>query len=438
MKNNSILISLGDKMNGFAPIPILKKIEKSQWWNEQQLEDLQLSFLKKLLHHCLSHVPFYQKCFQANNLSLNDFQSLKDLSMLPITDKSIINLQASDFISHIAKKPYVWLKTTGSTGVPFSFVRTRLAQSYKLASRIRFRNWYGVGRCDKLINVAGIPSYANNIVEELKHQIHFLATSKKEIYASEINDVKIPEIITLFNQFKPKALMGYPSGIASLASKIKGAAELRYVPKAIFTNSESLIPYQREQIIETFGIIPKSDYVATEGSIAHECPEGGLHIDMEEAIVEIVNMDENGFGDVLITFLHTFDFPLIRYKIGDKAKWKSENCKCGRGLKMIDNMVGRASDVIKLKNGKEYSAANINMRIAHFPFIGEIEQYQIVQNNISAVTLRIVKKNICKDSSIVTFKNEMEQIFTGCAVNVEICSELQRNEGEKIRTIIAL
>lgn len=86
----------------------------------------------------------------------------------------------------------------------------------------------------------------------------------------------------------PKVIMGYPSGIASLAIKLKNSRLDIHKPLAIFTNSESLNPLQRKQIEDTFGVIPRSDYVATEGAIAHECPCGGLHVDMEECIVEIV------------------------------------------------------------------------------------------------------------------------------------------------------
>ena len=60
------------------------------------------------------------------------------------------------------------------------------------------------------------------------------------------------------------------------------------------------------------------------GFIAHECPQGCLHITAEDIIVEIVddhgNVLPNGSaGQVAITHLHTHEFPFVRYLNGDVA-----------------------------------------------------------------------------------------------------------------------
>ena len=436
MKNKSLLISLADRYNGFSPYPILDKINGSQWLSMQELELIQLSSLRRLLSFVAQSVPFYQAYFKEHGLTCEDFKSLDDLKKLPIIDKTCINSQLNSFVSESATKPIVWLKTTGSTGVPFKFVRTRLAQSYKIASRLRFRNWYGVGRCDRLLNVSGIPPQEHGVVQDLVHYLHYKATSKHEIYASEITDENITDVAKSIDLLSPKVIMGYPSGIASLAIKLKNSRLDIHKPLAIFTNSESLNPLQRKQIEDTFGVIPRSDYVATEGSIAHECPCGGLHVDMEECIVEIVNQDENGVGDVVLTFLHTFDFPLIRYKIGDRAKWDLTPCACGRGLKKISSLLGRSADVIKLPNGKEYSAANINMRIANYDFIGKVEQYQIIQKNKANILLKLVLLDKKDVSTPYLFKEELSKIFEGCMISLDLSGELIRGKGGKLRTVI--
>ena len=137
MKNKSLLISLADRYNGFTPSPVLNKINRSQWLSMRELELIQLSSLRGLLSHVVQSVPFYRDYFKEQGLTCEDFKSLDDLDKLPIIDKACINSQLDRFVSVSAQNPKVWLKTTGSTGVPFKFVRTRLAQSYKIASRLR-------------------------------------------------------------------------------------------------------------------------------------------------------------------------------------------------------------------------------------------------------------------------------------------------------------
>jgi phenylacetate-CoA ligase len=61
------------------------------------------------------------------------------------------------------------------------------------------------------------------------------------------------------------------------------------------------------------------------GSIAVQCEHGAYHLQSENLLVEII--DDHGaaclpgeIGRVLITTLHNFAMPLIRYEIGDYAE----------------------------------------------------------------------------------------------------------------------
>ncbi|HLA84207.1 MAG TPA: hypothetical protein VJL29_05400 [Thermoguttaceae bacterium] len=434
------ILALADWWYGFTPYSILPSLEESQFWPRERLQQWQLDCLKKLLVHAGAHVPFYRDLFKKIAFDPRDVRSLDDVRRLPIVGKQEIMAERLRFVSEVAPPPRVWLKTTGTTGNPFSFIRTRLAQSYKIASRLRFRRWYGIERHDAMLNVGGIPSHGSGLMESLSHRLHFLATHRVEVFSSDLEGPGKEAAARLIEKYRLKAVMGYPSGIASLARHLSAGRSLAFRPQVIFTNSETLTALMRRQIREGFGIEPRSDYVATEGSLAHECPQGGLHVDMEETLVELVPTEpsEPGTGEVIATFLHAFDFPLIRYRLGDVAAWDEADCPCGRGLATISGLVGRTSDGIAFPDGKIFTAANINMRIAHFPFIDRIRQYQIVQQSENTVELRILDVPETDGESVVAFQKALGDLFVGLRVEVKRVASFPREATGKFRPVVGL
>ena len=58
-------------------------------------------------------------------------------------------------------------------------------------------------------------------------------------------------------------------------------------------------------------------------------------------------------GRVVITTLHNFAMPLIRYHIGDYAE-VGQPCTCGRGLPVLTSILGRVRNTLITADGKSY------------------------------------------------------------------------------------
>ena len=434
----SLLIATADRWAGFDPNGILPLVEESQHWPREKLEQLQLDGLRKLLVHAGAHVPFYRDLFAKLHFDADAIRSLDELNRLPVLDKAQIMAEGDRFVSDVAPEPRVRLRTSGSTGQPFSFVRTRLAQSYKLASRLRFRRWYGIERTDPQLIISGIPSLQKSRMQDVKHWIHYLATNRVEAYASDMHGAGLENACRLIERHRATSVMGYPTGIAALADYVRTRKPLTHRPHAIFSNSETLSVGLRQRIEAGFGVSPRSDFVATEGAIAHECPHGGLHVNMEETFVEILPIPGTpDLGTMALTFLHTFDFPLIRYRIGDVARFTNAPCPCGRGLVTIDGLVGRYADGIRLPDGRFFTAANINMRIAHLPSISKIRQYQIAQLGPSELELRFLTDDTAvTNEAIEQFVAALHDVLGPMNIAPVRLSELPREKNGKFRPVI--
>jgi phenylacetate-CoA ligase len=127
------------------------------------------------------------------------------------------------------------------------------------------------------------------------------------------------------------------------------------------------------------------------GYIAFQCERGRYHVQAENIMLEII--DEAGnprppghVGRVVITVLHNFAMPLIRYEIGDYAAF-GEACPCGRGLPVLERIVGRRRNMLRLPDGTEHWPSFPEDR---WVGIAPIRQLQVVQTAIDRVVLRTV------------------------------------------------
>ncbi|WP_059017109.1 phenylacetate--CoA ligase family protein [Mycobacterium sp. M26] len=137
----------------------------------------------------------------------------------------------------------------------------------------------------------------------------------------------------------PTHLVGYASVIGRLA-RAALAGDLSIAPRRVSTNSEPLLPEDRDAISRAWDPVIHNLWGSTEiGVQAVGCGYGeGLHICEDEVILERVD------GRTLATGLANRTFPFIRYDLGDEITLLSEPCPCGSAFARVAEVAGRRDD----------------------------------------------------------------------------------------------
>lgn len=132
--------------------------------------------------------------------------------------------------------------------------------------------------------------------------------------------------------------------------------------------------YDRGQIEAAFGPVYETYASGELGLIGAECARhDGMHVAMEAMIVELLVRHDDGTvrtahpgetGEVVVTDLHDFARPVIRYATGELAVAEAEvRCSCGRGLVKLTPVEGQLSDAVRrnghgVVGGKLYAVAD--------------------------------------------------------------------------------
>ncbi|MGH7556108.1 MAG: hypothetical protein ACREMQ_24155, partial [Longimicrobiales bacterium] len=61
-----------------------EELERSQWWSPEELEQVQLAMLRRLLQHAYDHSPYYRECWQKLGLEPATVRALTDFARWPV------------------------------------------------------------------------------------------------------------------------------------------------------------------------------------------------------------------------------------------------------------------------------------------------------------------------------------------------------------------
>ena len=375
----------------------LKKLEDTQWYAREDLKKLQWQKLKKLLQHSYKHISYYQKQFKKLGIRPEDIDGPEDFREFPFLTKNNIRSNLSDLKAENIKH-FVTDCTSGSTGTPLTFFKERSTSGHFLAAKYRGHRWHNFNIGDREVKFWGLP-----IDQRPKWREHIkdFVLNRTLFVVFDISRETLLEHFKACQRIRPKYMYGYSSALYRFARYLKeegiDAAQLNL--KGVISTSEVLYDFERELIEHVFRCPMINEYGACEaGVMAFECPEGKMHITVENVYLEILKEDgqpamPGELGEIVVTELNNFAMPFIRYKIGDLATCvdEEEKCKCARGLPLIGEIVGRALDTAITPTGKLLHAHVFNYIIRSAISHGaDIKEFKIIQKDKHKLLIKVV------------------------------------------------
>ncbi len=205
--------------------------------------------------------------------------------------------------------------------------------------------------------------------------------------------------------------------------------------REVQTLSEVLDPALREECRRLWDVEIADRYSTQEtGYIALQCPESeNYHIQSECALVEILDADgapcrPGEIGRVVVTPLHNFATPLLRYDIGDYAE-VGNPCPCGRGLPVLKRIMGRARAMLTLPDGGRSWPLMGGSRFAE---IAPVRQYQFVQKSPQRIEARLVVARPLSDEEEGKLRERMlSRLGHPFDIEFSYVKKIERRAGEK-------
>ena len=370
----------------------LWQLERSQWLPAGEIAALQHAQLVALATHAATHCEPFRARLEEAALKPEDLATPEGLRRLPVLGRRA--LQAAGARLYCAEVPEGHLpltesRTSGSTGEPVVVRRTQVNRLDWMAMTVRDHFWHGRD-VTKPISVIRARNGALRERPDWGLPMSLLFDTGPAQYIPITLDVA--RQVELLRRFGPEHLLLYPSILDAIARYCRTNDLTLNTVKHVWTMAESLTPAIREDAEETFGVKIEDTYSSEEvGVIAIQCPASGLYHAMEHIIVEVRDAEgrpcaDGEVGRMVVTDLHNWSMPIIRYDIGDYAEMAGE-CPCGRGLPALRRIVGRERNLIVMPDGGRKWPLVSSSR---FRRIAPIQQYQLIQHTREAIEVRLV------------------------------------------------
>ncbi|WP_035244513.1 phenylacetate--CoA ligase family protein [Desulfonatronovibrio hydrogenovorans] len=438
-----LIFPLHEKFMGRRTMSCLDELEKWQWAEPEEIQELQLAKLKSLLMHATDNIPFYNERFRKFGFNPQEIKSIKDIRDIPMLTKEEIRTNLEAMLWKECPGGLHRYNTGGSSGQPLVFYFDRRRQAFDKAARIMTHRWWGVDIGDREFYLWGSPLEMAG--QDRLKQIRDRLTNEYLYSAFEISQDMVPEIVTRLEKFRPKCLFGYPSTI-SLFCSMAGKQHIDLSGLGItvvFSTAEVLYEHQKRIINQALGGIPVVDsYGSREGGfINHQCREGTYHVMDPNYILELINDDgkpvlEGETGEVVITHLDAWGMPFIRYRTGDMAKSDGMECPCGRGLSSMASLQGRTTDFIVTPDGRWQHALSLIYVVRD---IEGVSEFKIVQEEIDLVRVLIrTDSSLYPDNGDRRIRQGFKKRMGGeVKVRIEHVEMIPRDASGKFRYVVS-
>lgn len=425
------------KARGEPVAGVLRELERSQRWGRERLLALQWERQQALVRHAFETTAFYRGRWSAMGLDPGFLREPADWARLPILERRDLQEHSGCMISSRAPGGLI-ASTSGSSGTPTAVLRSHLSWAHAHANIYRGWHWHGVDVGDRYAYFWGRPLDGSAARKALLRDAFF---NRDRCSAFSLDPAHAWAFYHRQLAHPSKFAFGYPSAVAQFASEVEslGLDGRALGWKVVITSAETLRPEQRARILRVFGCPVVDSYGCAEAGVTgFECERGGMHVPVESVVVETVP-SVGGLCEVLITDLHNYSQPLIRYRVGDLMEARAidddEPCACGRALPVLGRIAGRAGDALELPDGRRLNPNLPSYIFKRYAKKGTVREYQFAQFPCGRIELRVIPGSAWEDSLAPTLRDDVRSAL-GIEVEVRTVMSLERSERGKHRDFV--
>ena len=304
----------------------------------ERLEEWQLAEIRRLLSY-LGRSRFYRE--RLAGIDPEEIRTAEDFRKLPVTSEKDLAGHENDFLcmnpGDVARM--VTVPTTGTTGGSkrLAFSMNDLAKSLDFI-RVAYTTFMHEGDRMMVMMSGGTPGSIGDVVK------NSMAKMGVETYIyGPISDLE--DAYGAVRDWKPDVITGIPVQIAALArySEIHGPISVREVLLSADDVPDSIC----RRLKDAWGARTFRHYGMTELCIAGGCEccaDMGYHIRSCDHYFEVLDPDEEGYGEIAVTTFRHEAMPLLRYRTGDFGRIDRSVCGCGSRLPRLIGPRGRLSN----------------------------------------------------------------------------------------------
>ncbi len=428
------------KLPRAAALPsLLDTLRKTERLPASALRREQMQQLGELVRHAQTTVPFYAGLTAFDGeLTAERFAELPLLRRVDLQD-CFAELRSRDIPAghEVVRTPH----SSGSTATPVTASVDAAEDAIIEAVSMRDHAWHRRDLTQKAASIRAVPD-GSAAAPAGRHDPRWSPHPESGPLAVLNVHTPVRQQLSWLAREAPAYIATYASNAAALVAEAEQRGVALPALRELGTFGGVLAPELRGLARRVWNVPVVDAYSSAElGFVALECPDHEhYHVQSEHVYVEILRDDgtpcEPGeTGRVVVTPLHAFAMPLIRYELGDYAKVGGP-CPCGRGLPVIETVLGRSRNMLQLPGGDRLWPRFGSNAIG---LVARVRQFRLVQESLEQLVLQLViREPLEPDVEAEIRRLVLETVKYPFELRLEYTSEIPRSPSGKFEDFLSL
>lgn len=404
-------------------------------WTEEQKSAWVLERLRFVVRRAARETDYYAELFQRAGFDpLSDF-GFEEFARLPVLEREDVRRAGTALLSRAVPRSEMRKDATGgSTGVPTEVWLGPEESGWRESGIERSMERIGVppGAATALFWGHNLdPSARAGLLE----RYHDFENNLRWFDCFRLSSEVFDEYHREFERWRPACIIAYAGALAALAERLdERGVRPHYPTRRLVTGAEKLWPAQRETVERVFGRPVNERYGSRDvGLMGFQFEPGRTHdyeVDWPNVLLE-PETNERDAG-ILVTKLHADAMPLIRYRVGDIARFPNGS-RPGHPAFVLQEVLGRDLDRIWLPDGRWLNPLQLPHMLKDYP----VREFLVLQRRDYSVELRIVPREGFGDESRGAILAAVAANLPDVRVSLVLVESVPRTRSNKWRPVVS-
>ncbi len=365
---------------------------------ENGTADMQAEFQARAFTDLVRHARQVSPWWRARLAALGDPPELAHLSRLPVLTRTELRAQCETEGALPVPSSHgrvVERSTSGSSGIPLRFhmaeFANRMVGHHYLADHVRHGRDLRMPRA--ALSTRPAPHPGREHIESPAQPW----MGDGPVYSRRMNQFTLRENAQWLARVNPASVAVTPVMLDGMLDEFESGLAAPTALTQVLTLGDTVTPALRERTRRLLGASIRDRYSCEEiGPIALQCPHDtsdtpAYHVTVSNAILEVV--DEHlqpcapgQTGRLLMTGLHHWAPPVIRYDIGDEAAMRPR-CHCGAQGPVLTQLPGRRMFLIKAPSGER---RYVLVRAKDWLAVAPVREHRMTQRTPEDILVELV------------------------------------------------
>jgi phenylacetate-CoA ligase len=309
------------------------------------VQGIQADGFRSLVCYAAKRQRFFGRKLREHGIDPARVRRPEDLGDIFTTPEDLRSLAPEDFL---CREPQLVFETTGTSGGPkrvyFTYDELEFAARYEAAAL--YEN--GVRPSDRVVCTFDAAYWISSWVT-------FFACKRLGAFCSAIGKPHPRDVYSRLGLYRYNVIAADPTWLVSLSEIAE--QEGAFPVKLIFAAGDRMTDVYRNYVQSVWKCPVILGYGSTEqgGGVGMEClRREGYHLDEFNFLFEVIDVDAEGYGELVVSTLARRTMPLVRYRVRDVARWVEDPCPCGAPVRRITRIKGRCDELVVMGAGNMY------------------------------------------------------------------------------------